>query len=222
MFARHSLVWLADAGWQRALAQVPPACRAQVEQWRTHDWPTVARRADADAAADEVCVGIALPPDPDSGSKTRIPLRVPAADVRRVQPALDLDAAAAALPAALRPHFGRLAADADQNRLPFRVFGSVALEALTGQSYVTPASDIDLLLHPQTHGELQRGLALLDAHAAALPLDGEIVFPSGDAVAWKELLHALRAPSDPRVLAKGADTVRLLPTQTLLATLQEA
>lgn len=222
MFARHSLVWLSESGWRRALETVPPACRAQVERWRLDNRPTVVRRADPDATADEICVGIALPPDPVSGAKTRIALRVAAADIRRVRAPLDLAVAAVAIPEAIGVRFALLAADAEQNGLSFRVFGSVALQALTGDAYVTPQSDIDLLFHPQTGGQLRRGLALLDAHSAALPLDGEVVFPSGDAVAWKELHNALRAPSDPRVLAKGAGAVRLVPTQALLATLWDA
>jgi phosphoribosyl-dephospho-CoA transferase len=49
-----------------------------------------------------------------------------------------------------------------------------------------------------------------------LPLDGEIVFPSGDAVAWKEWAGA------ERVLVKRASAVRLAPVAELLSTLEDA
>ena len=64
------------------------------------------------------------------------------------------------------------------------------------------------------------GLALLERHAATLPLDGEIVFPSGAAVAWKEWLSASR--NEARVLVKDAGAVRLAPMAELLMTLEPA
>jgi phosphoribosyl-dephospho-CoA transferase len=76
-----------------------------------------------------------------------------------------------------------------------------------------PDSDIDLLFFPANRNALDAGLALLERYSAVLPLDGEIVFPSGDAVAWKEWLNA------DRVMVKDAVTVRLAPTAALLATL---
>jgi phosphoribosyl-dephospho-CoA transferase len=48
-----------------------------------------------------------------------------------------------------------------------------------------------------------------------LPLDGEIEFPSGHAVSWKEWLGQGHAAD--RVLAKHLDTVALLRRDQLLA-----
>jgi phosphoribosyl-dephospho-CoA transferase len=94
------------------------------------------------------------------------------------------------------------------------------MQAITGQSYLTPASDIDLLFVPADAASLRAGLALLEQYAALLPLDGEIVFPSGEAVAWKEWISAGR--HDARVLVKDAGAVRLAPMAQLLATLEAA
>lgn len=219
MYARHKLVWLSQEGWQRAAESAPLSWRAHVDAWRRADRPAVVRRAEPGASAEEVCIGIALPPDRD-GTKTRVPLRVNAADIKKVLPPLDLAAAAIAIPDTLSARYQSLVADAAERGLPLRVFGSVALQALTGEPYVTAASDIDLLFQPGSREEMRRGLALLDAHAAGLPLDGEIVFPSGDAVAWKEWLSAMRSPARPRVLAKGNSVVRLAAAEALLSTLK--
>jgi phosphoribosyl-dephospho-CoA transferase len=98
----------------------------------------------------------------------------------------------------------------------FSCFGSLAMQALTGITYLTPTSDIDLLLHPRTVDDLDSGLALLQHHAATLPLDGEIVFPDGAAVSWKEWA----AGGDARVLVKHIDGVWLSRKAPLLAQLQ--
>jgi phosphoribosyl-dephospho-CoA transferase len=221
MYARHNLVWLSGLGWQHVLDDISPCHRLHVADWKAADWPAVARRADPHAELGDVCLGIALPPHPESGVKTRIPLRAKASGVKKVVPPLSLDAASAALPAAWQSRIQPFAADAAANDLAFKVFGSLALEALTGRRYLTASSDIDLLFHPASRNELERGLALLDAHAAALPLDGEIVFPSGEAVAWKEWRNAARPPHGQRVLVKGRTTVRLATTEALLSTLKE-
>jgi phosphoribosyl-dephospho-CoA transferase len=95
------------------------------------------------------------------------------------------------------------------------VFGSLAMQTLTGERYLGDSSDIDLLLRPRDHAQLAAGLALVASHAGRLPLDGEIEFPLGHAVSWKEWLGACTDPAD-RVLAKRLDAVALLRRDTLL------
>jgi phosphoribosyl-dephospho-CoA transferase len=90
------------------------------------------------------------------------------------------------------------------------------MQALTGITYLTPTSDIDILLHPRSVDDLHAGLALLQHHATTLPLDGEIVFPDGAAVSWKEWA----ASGDERVLVKHIGGVRLSGKAPLLAQLQ--
>jgi phosphoribosyl-dephospho-CoA transferase len=123
-----------------------------------------------------------------------------------------------AVPDRWRPPLSALIADARRAGLDLRVYGSVAFQALTGQAYLTAASDIDLLLAPRTVEQYRYALALLARHAHALPLDGEIVFPQGPAVAWKELLR-VRGPGA-RVLAKSTDAVSLRSVESLVASLE--
>lgn len=211
MYSRHDLVWLSAAGWDAALARAQPGERSIMLRWKREGWPVVVRRHEAGTAPDTVSLGLALPPDA-TGFKHRIALKANSTDIERSAPALPLSDAAAAAPSHWRPALGALSASG----IPLRAYGSLALQAITGHSYLTDSSDIDLLFHPRDRNMFDHGLALIGRHAAHLPLDGEIVFPSGDAVAWKEWAGA------ERVLVKHAGGVRLAPVAQLLATLEAA
>jgi phosphoribosyl-dephospho-CoA transferase len=220
MFARHSLVWLSEQGWRQACDGAPGDCRDAIAQWRREGWPAVARRRDGDAGDDQACVGIALPPDLESGCKKRIALRVSASHIKRLTPPLLLEEALGALPSTWRGELAAFDRAALAAGLCFHVYGSAAFQAITGRKYMTPASDIDLLFYPASGEQLSIGLGLLAEYAGRLPLDGEIVFPSGQAVAWKEWEHARHARSNPRVLSKDAHTVRLARMDELLGNLE--
>lgn len=211
MFSRHDLVWLTGRGWAAALERALPGQHAAIEQWRREDWPAVVRRADIGLPAGHVSLGIPLPPTPD-GVKGRIALHSSTIDVAQRRPALALAAAAQAAPGHWRPALDVLAAG-----MPLQAYGSLAMQAITGQAYLTSSSDIDLLFFPVDTNALRAGLARLEQAAATLPLDGEVVFPSGAAVAWKEWLNASR--NEARVLVKDAGAVRLAPMAELLASL---
>lgn len=220
MLPRHNLVWLSDAGWQSVLGQAANDVATSIEAWARAGHPAVVRRAEPDAGDGIVCAGIALPPDAD-GTKKRIPIRIPSAHVSMMAAPLQLEEVVAAMPSAWQPALARLCAEARRQHLGFRVYGSTALQGITGMRYVTPSSDIDLLLQPATHAELDAGLLLMAEHARILPLDGEVVFPDGSAVAWKEWMTAIAAPGNPRVLVKDNRRVRLVKTEDLLRTLED-
>jgi phosphoribosyl-dephospho-CoA transferase len=217
MYSRHDLVWLSAEGWQAAAAQVRPEDLDAIELWRREDWPAIVRRRAIGSGGAMVSLGVALPPSPD-GSKRRIALVLAASHVARHTPALPLLDAIAAAPAAWRVAISAL--DAGGPGLGLRAYGSLALQAITGQRYLTPSSDVDLLYCPTTLAQLEVGIRLLSSHAGLLPLDGEVVFPSGDAVAWKEWRDA--SGNRARVLVKSIDAVRLADPAELVATLEAA
>ncbi|GAC1319805.1 MAG: malonate decarboxylase holo-[acyl-carrier-protein] synthase [Collimonas sp.] len=229
MLARHSLVWLSADGWQRAAQTVAAVAaeragtdyQAVLQRWQHHDWPAVLRRRDAGTPEDQLCLGLALPPD-GNGDKTRIPFKAQLADVQRITDPLALRAALKHAPSGWRGALHALAGDCLHRGIAIRIYGSWAWQILTQQSYVRPGSDIDLLFAPVSVDELTRGLSLLAQHAARLPLDGEIVFAEGQAVAWKECWQALRADSRQRVLVKTGAMVKLTPLAALMSTLEGA
>ena len=241
MFARHDLAWLSDEGWRQVLAAAVPEHVPAITAWQGANWPLVLRRADVGQAPDEVALGLALPPRPEDGRKLRIPCRVHAPGVRRSTPPLPLAQLVAQLGAQCvtprgaqfvtqfvdtLPHWRRaltaLSAQAAAQGIALRVYGSAALQVLTGQAYLRDTSDIDLLVQPRHRAQLDATLALLCAYADTLPLDGEIVFPGARAVAWKEWAAALRSAPGTRVLVKEIKGVSLVATNVLLATLEEA
>jgi phosphoribosyl-dephospho-CoA transferase len=214
MHSRHERVWLTAQGWKEAAASVRPGDLRSLALWERQGWPAVVRRRDVGAAGHVVSLGIALPPSGADAPKERIGLRVDAAHIQRRLPALGLIDAMEAAPAAWRADLAVLAGAG----VALRAYGSLALQAITGLPYLTPASDIDLLLAPGSRAELDAGIALLSHYAETLPLDGEVVFPGGAAVAWKEWRDA--GPRS-RVLVKTIDAVRLAERAALLATLEE-
>jgi len=94
------------------------------------------------------------------------------------------------------------------------------MQSLTSLPYLSASSDIDLLFYPRDRNQLDEGLQLLRLYAKHLPLDGEIVFPSGRAVAWKEWADTSARPDAMRILAKSMQAVNLSPCASLLAELE--
>ena len=219
---RHKLAWLSPHGWRQALAFAPDHAQA-LQTWRREDWPLVARRPDVDAAdaAGLVSLGLPLPPCPVNG-KVRIALRVPAGAVLRSSEALTLVSVLPALPPRWQAGAAALTAQAAAQHILLRVYGSAAWQSLTGLHYLGPRSDIDLLFYPDSLAALEAGAALFQRHAEHLPLDGEIVFPSGRAVAFKEWLLALEAGADMRVMVKDEAGVSLQRIAALADELAQA
>lgn len=215
--ARHQLVWLDASGWQEVLAAASPAHRPALQQWQQRQAPLVVRRHEPDAPADQICLGLPLPPDAISGNKLRIGLKVQRTHIARIKPALPLHLALAVQ----QPWHDALIEFAGAAR-PFalQVYGSLAMQVLTGLPYLSANSDIDLLFHPRSASQLEQGLALLAEYAQRLPLDGEIVFPEDQAVAWKE--WRLARSTQAKVLVKSGASVRLCDTASLLATLEQS
>jgi phosphoribosyl-dephospho-CoA transferase len=218
MYRRHELVWLTPEGWESALAGVIGEPREIVLRWRMRGLPAVVRRTEPGTPSGLLCLGIPAPPDRRSGQKLRLGFAVEHRHVAEVRSALALDAAAASAPRGWQLGLSRLGTALRAAGIECRVFGSLAMEILTGECYLGATSDVDLLLRPRDGAQLDAGLALVAHHAHSLPLDGEIEFPSGHAVSWKEWLgvdgQAWRGAD--RVLVKHLDAVALLRRDELL------
>lgn len=222
MLARHDLVWLHPDGWRRLRRAATDPQTLAIDRWSSADWPATVRRQDADMDPGAICLGITLPCDCVAGARTRVSLRCEQADIRRAIRPIHVDAAdIAILPrwASVWREWRRRVTEA---RLDVRVYGSLGMEVLTGQPYLTDKSDIDLLFFPTTLEQLHAGTRLFAAYLDRLPLDGEAVFPSGRAVAWKEWCHVAWQDGRSRVLVKQIDRVSLCTVAELLAEFEEA
>lgn len=209
---RHDLVWLdpgVDVGRFVAAAEHVDCARSWVERGR----PLVVARQSEPAAADPLILGFTQPSAP---ARTRIALRAPrAAIIRHSRPLLLLDAIDHA-PRSWRAGIYSLHALCAKAGAVPRVYGSLSSQAFTGASFLDAASDLDLLLECSEATRLHALLAALETFPLQTPrIDGEILAPTGWAVAWRELAGAVRAGTPRQVLAKSDCETRLIPVDQL-------
>ena len=189
---RHQLVRLTEAGWRCALAAAWDAdARACLQLWADRDLPLVVTRQAAPVAAPDTpprpaMVALGLPaPSPWRGR--RIALAVEAGHIAGFDEFPTLGDPALAI-AASGPDWDVLARALAPSQATARVYGSHGWQALTGLPHAHAGSDIDLWIAvaDAAHADAVAA-ALWDAgDAMAARLDGELTFPDGRAVAWRE------------------------------------
>ncbi len=204
MPARNQWVALSDAAWQGLAAAAPDAqARDIVAHWQAHSLPLVVCSQPPGLGPETLAVGL---PAPLRWSRRRLALQVALDQVQQhgeFPPLADVlhDDASQALARALAA-LGAIA----------RVYGSHGWQALTAEAYVHAASDIDLQIPVPSFAAACRALPLLQQARLPGRLDGEFVFPQGQAIAWRELAHLLHAGQPAmQVLVKSLDGPRLMP-----------
>lgn len=197
---RHQLVRLTDQGWHRARARPWDAdVRACLAHWATRHLPLVVTRQPA-GDSDRLALGLAAPL---CWQRRRIALCVDWRDVAWLDEFPHPEKLARTLPPRCRAPWQHLCEMLDILGAPTRVYGSHGWQLLSELDYVHPQSDIDLWVgvdgvrHADTVAAGLERFAAPDAHR----LDGELVFPDGRAVAWREW-RAWRAGRCRALLAK--------------------
>jgi phosphoribosyl-dephospho-CoA transferase len=211
---RHDLVWLDETRWRDALlTPMPNEWLEPLSCWFSHGRPAVVRRGDS-SAPHALSLGVALPP---AQGKLKLPLLVDRSAVMRSSGPLTLAAAAVTTPPIhWRTWLEDLLVSAHGIGIELRVYGSVAWQHLSGEPYLTPFSDVDLLWSAgdQTHLEEMLEILIQWERHSGLSADGELLFFDG-AVAWKELL---RRPS--KVLVKRNNSVEMRQIGDVLSSLK--
>lgn len=208
---RHNLVWLDPAAcYERDINVTAPAFGGEIRRWKDLGWPVVVRRCQADEPEDKACLGVTLPLSRD---RARVAVRVSLRAILRVEPPCSLERVIPSAPPSWQPRLrslGRRSADLD---ISFGVFGSLSWQHLTGERYLKPSSDVDLLFRPTDVRQLGEGLRLLREweEDTGLHADGEVLLSDGSGVAWRELLR----PHDD-VLVKEMSAVRLRPVDEVM------
>lgn len=183
---RHQLVRISPAAWRRVVGvAVDEQARAWLAEWAAFDWPLIARRACVEEK-DGVALGIPLPP---SAGKRRLAVNATAQDVVSACRLPTLGDVIAIAPAAWHPCLQSLDKLARAFGVNAGVFGSLAWQFLTGTTYLTPASDLDIawsMPAPESLREFLRQLARVEC-GAPMRLDGEIIRKDGAAVNWREI-----------------------------------
>lgn len=197
---RHQLVRLNAAGWA-ALQERPwdDAARDCLAHWATHHLPLVVTQQRGDLSDERLALGL---PAPLQWQRRRLALQASLRDVLYFD---EFPAAADVtplLPAAVRASWRLLVQRLEHLAGVPRVYGSVGWQRLTGLTYLHAASDVDLRLSATDAAAADAVAASLNGAPLAAPrIDGELVFPDGSAVAWREWL-AWRARRVDRVLVK--------------------
>ena len=208
---RHELFFVRPSSWTTLLADGDTGVADPlVAQWADRGWPLIGRRRVL-GEGEGVPLGLPLPP---SAGKRRLSFLLPPGAIHATLPPPLLRVAGKVAPRRWWGTIDRLGALALQHGLEAQVFGSLMWRALTGLSYVTDESDLDLLLQVHPHTDL---LALVEEIAAIerlapMRIDGELVREDGVAVNWRELLGGARD-----VLVKSDAGVDLLDTRRFLS-----
>ena len=211
---RHRRVWPSAAGYDALASDAnDPNARKAIGLWAERQWPFIVRRREENESFDgSLAIGLALP---SSLGKHRLKLRLPYGDIASHRAPLTLGEVVARAKPKLRHTLMPLALAAARERITLRVFGSAAWQVQTDLDYLHRDSDLDLVIEPCTLSDIDLSIGLLERMQArvAMRLDGEIVFPGGDAVAWREWAKVHKAD---RVLVKNVDRVALMERDELL------
>jgi phosphoribosyl-dephospho-CoA transferase len=183
---RQQLIRLSAEGWARVLeAPWDATARSCLGLWAARGLPLVVTRQ---LAPQDALVAAGLPA-PARYRRRRLALAVAPQDVLFFDEFPAADTITRLLPRALTAAWrGLLATLAAADCAP-RVYGGYGWQALTRLAYVHADSDIDLLL-PVTDVQHADVVARVLATTpwGGPRLDGELLFPDGGAVAWREWL----------------------------------
>lgn len=216
---RHDLVYLdRDAVFATPCAETGDSFWQAARDWIAAGRPLVAARQPAGNGP--LLLGLSLPLNQQ---RKRLTIHVDRRAVAGIEAPLAVDRCCSRLPIAEAEVLRRLAERAAACSARLGVFGSLAWEALSGEDYRHAESDIDLICDVATLPQFDAMLTALQQAAGQLScrLDGEIRFPDGNAVAWREMAAQRENPAA-LVLVKGPQEVGLRTVHTLLASLDEA
>ncbi|HTB38321.1 MAG TPA: malonate decarboxylase holo-[acyl-carrier-protein] synthase [Reyranella sp.] len=220
---RHELLHVAPDVWASALAQRPAlADLPLLEHWAEREWPVIVRRRAEGEDPGMVPVGVPLPP---AAGKCRVALVLPPGGILQRSPPPLLGAAAKVADEGWQSTIASLLALGTRTGVEPSAFGSLLWEHLTGLAYMSPQSDLDVLWPvPENFDVLSLVFGIAQVQRdAPIRIDGEVIFPDGSAVNWRELWNAYLAANRSghwaedraTVLAKTMEGVRLLDIASL-------
>ncbi len=207
---RHDLLHISPGAWASTLVQSPTsAALPWVTSWADRGWPVIVRRRGEAEDPGLVPVGLPLPP---AAGKQRIALLLPPQDILRRRSPSSLLAASAVADREWRATIASLVALGLRSGVEPRAFGSILWQHQTGLTYLSAQSDLDILWPVPERLDvlsLVSNIAEIQRHAP-VRIDGEIIFPDGSAINWRELWSAYEASGPATVLAKTMEGVKLL------------
>jgi phosphoribosyl-dephospho-CoA transferase len=198
---RHSFAWITDAESpsQFAEGETPQNDLVLLRNWLGTGRPVIIRRPCLSEDGESVYVGLSLPPDP---VKRRLAFRVPFSSLANVaEPPLWTECADAFSESSARVN--PILTVIEAAKLPLQSFGSYAWQYHTGLSYVTPRSDIDLIVPINRREDWRRFRRWMsETQKTDHRVDLEIILNGDVSFHWREF----EAPGK-RLLFKGNRSV---------------
>ena len=203
---RQQLIRLSGPGWARVLdAPWDATARSCLGVWAARGLPLVVTRQPP-VAGERVATGL---PAPARYGRRRLALAVEPDDVSRFDEFPPAAAATRLLPRAVAAPWRALLATLAAADCAPRLYGGFGWQVLTRMAYVHAGSDVDLLLPVVSAAQADAVARALASAAWDGPrLDGELQFPDGGAIAWREW-HAHRQGGAAQVLVKRLHGVAL-------------
>jgi phosphoribosyl-dephospho-CoA transferase len=185
LLRRHSFAWITDSGSpsQFGEGETPLNDLVCLRNWLGRGRPLIIRRPCRSEDGKSVYVGLSMPPDP---VKRRLAFRLPYSSLANVvEPPLWAECAEASLESS--EVAGPIFSITEAVGLPLQTFGSHAWQHYTGLSYVTPHSDIDLIV-PINHREDWRRFRQLmsETQKTDQRVDLEIILNDDASFHWRE------------------------------------
>jgi len=210
LLQRHRLVRVRVAAWNAWLASHSDlADEPLLPGWADRGWPLIVRRP-APGDGGGLPLGLPLPP---SAGKRRIAVQMAAGDIVATTSLPTLAECVDTAPSAWQASLRQLATLAKAYDVEARVFGSLAWQRITGLTYLSPGSDLDIvwtLPDRNRIGWFLSDLADIDAHAP-VRIDGELLRADGAGVNWRELHSGV-----PELIVKSAADVLLCPRASFI------
>lgn len=210
LLQRHQLVRVRSAAWNAWLASRSDlANEPLLNGWVDRGWPLIVRRP-APGDGDGLPLGLPLPP---SAGKRRIAIQMAADDIVATTPLPTLVECIDTAPAAWQLSLRELATHARAYGVEARVFGSLAWQRLTGLTYLSTGSDLDIVWTLPDRNRISwflSDLADIDSRAP-MRIDGELLRADGAGVNWREL-HS----DEPELVLKRATDVILCRRESFI------
>ena len=208
---RHDLLHIAPGAWEEALRSRSDLAGIELlDGWADAGWPVIVRRRDDGDQEGTIPVAVPLP---RAARRTGVALALPPVAVSGRRAPMSLEDVRAVTPRAWHESIDALVAAGARHRSRPIAFGSVLWQALTGLSYVGATSDLDLAWPVDPTTDITSLVELLrDLDRNATPrIDGELIFPDGGAVSWRELARGPRL-----VIVKRVDRIESCPIEMVL------
>jgi phosphoribosyl-dephospho-CoA transferase len=182
---RHSFAWITNSGslWQFVEGETPLNDVICLRNWLGRGRPMIIRRPCISEDGKSVYVGLSLPPDP---VKRRLAFRLPFSSLANVvEPPLWTECVEAFSESSEMA--GPILSVIEVAKLPLQTFGSYAWQHFTGLSYVTPQSDVDLIVPINRREDWRRFRQLMsETQKTDQRVDLEIILNGDSSFRWRE------------------------------------